>query len=153
MEKKPLLQMLGLERKVADAAYIKEHLCPLSKKTGMDALVLALAYWHLLGKTNADLSYRYGLRDNTLTQISDGVVLQRNYGKYMWVLVRALNDLRLKAIARNDAATVMTVDKALMEVALLQAGVAIDSEMVEDDRMERDERLGEKLRREGVIPR
>ena len=105
--------------------------------TEQDALVFALACLKCLKISNLALAERYGLRANTLTDISMGKRITRGREKYMQSFVRELNCVRRVALKRGDAETETMVMRWLGEIMLVQYGLATDKEIAISERGDR----------------
>lgn len=105
-----------------------------SHPTHQDALVLALRYAHSFGMTTATISRNYDLRRSTLAKISRGEVISRNREWFYDNLILALNDCRLRALNSNDTALVTDISHALMDVCLVNSGIATDEEIFRKSR-------------------
>lgn len=106
-----------------------------SHPTHQDALVLALRYAHSFGMTTATISRNYDLRRSTLAKIARGEIISRNREWFYNNLILALNDCRLRAINSNDTSLVAEISHALMDICLVNSGIATDTEIFKKSRL------------------
>lgn len=136
--KKHRLALLGLGHKGTDSATIREKKLIVSQPTEQYAPALCWSYAEHFNFIKSDIVSKYGLRKSTLKSLEDGQTLSRNEDKYVFQLVRALNNRRLSAISKGDTALAEEVTFALAEICLVCAGIATDHEMVETVREKLD---------------
>ena len=85
-----------------------------------DILLVAYGYVRSHGVQNLTLCSRYGLRPNTLTDISKGICLARGREKYLQAFVRELVRQSRSASLKGDADTVTQITQQLADLMVRQ---------------------------------
>lgn len=107
-----------------------------SERTHQYSLELALSYLHAHEVTDSDLEHYYGLSRMTLAKIRKGIQVTRVADYYYNMFVRALNDLRLSAISKDNLSSAELLTAQIRDVALVHIGIATDAEIEEVDKVE-----------------
>ncbi len=111
----------------------KKKKCPESQGTEHEALVFALSVVHSHDVNDANLADNAKLEmcRPTLKKIANGEVPVRGYQKYMEGMVVVMNDLRLKAIYEKDELKERRIMSDMLDILLVNFGIATDAEMNE----------------------
>lgn len=121
----------------------------MSQGTEHEPLMFALAMVHRHGISDTRLATNVSLEmcRPTLKKIANGEMPVRGYKKYMEGLVVVMNDLRLKAIHKNDEATREIIEKDMIDILLVNFGIATDSEMEEREAEKRRQKILREIRK------